>query len=131
MKTIVYVSGPYSADSNELIECNVRTAMDAAYNLMEAGFIVICPHLSYYYGRGDWDFWMDQCLGLLTIVDVMCVIGTSPGVIKEIEQAINLGVAIEYSIASVINNFSNEAIEARNAEVNKLVSNLLLSEEKL
>ena len=121
MAITVYVSAPYSADSNELIEANVRIAMDSAFKLMEAGFIVICPHLCHFYNKETWDFWMNQCLGLLALVDVVCVIGISKGVFKEIQQAMNMGIAINYSVEDTINNHSTEAIEKRRLAREKFV----------
>lgn len=41
---IIYISGPYSADTEEGIKENIRRASEVALRAWEKGWTVICPH---------------------------------------------------------------------------------------
>lgn len=43
-RPLIYVSGPYRADSEYGVTANIRRAGDVALSLWRAGFAVICPH---------------------------------------------------------------------------------------
>jgi hypothetical protein len=43
---IVYVAGPYRADTREGVERNIQKARKVAIALWERGYGVICPHLN-------------------------------------------------------------------------------------
>lgn len=43
---IVYIAGPYRADTKEDISANIERARDAASSLWAAGHTVICPHMN-------------------------------------------------------------------------------------
>lgn len=44
MKKVIYVAGPYRADSEWQVVQNIRRAEEAAMKLWRAGWVVICPH---------------------------------------------------------------------------------------
>lgn len=43
---LIYVAGPYSAPTPELVDANIANAGDAAITLWRQGHAVICPHLN-------------------------------------------------------------------------------------
>lgn len=65
---IIYVAGPYRADSAWQIEQNIHEAEKYALMLWRAGFTAICPHKNTAHfggahGMSD-DVWLDGCLVL-------------------------------------------------------------------
>jgi hypothetical protein len=46
MRSVVYIAGPYSADTKEGVEANIQVAHDVAQQLWHMGFAVICPHMN-------------------------------------------------------------------------------------
>jgi nucleoside 2-deoxyribosyltransferase len=43
---LIYVAGPYSADTPEQVQANIKQAADIAKRLWAMGHAVICPHLN-------------------------------------------------------------------------------------
>lgn len=43
---LVYISGPYSADTIRGVVRNIRVAEEAAIRFWQAGYAVLCPHLN-------------------------------------------------------------------------------------
>ena len=43
---VLYISGPYSAPTEDGIENNIDRAREAAQRLWDMGYVVICPHLN-------------------------------------------------------------------------------------
>lgn len=46
MKRVIYVAGPYRADSAYGVYQNIRKAEAKAVELWQEGWIVLCPHLN-------------------------------------------------------------------------------------
>lgn len=61
-KIVVYVSGAYSGNSKEEIARNIQLAREAAIQLWEIGFAVICPHLNTIYFEEDCNCTYDDYL---------------------------------------------------------------------
>ena len=66
-----YVAGPYS---NGNVAANVRKAVKAGIELIEAGHAPYIPHLSHYIelqSKQDYDVWMEVGLKWLMVSDAM------------------------------------------------------------
>jgi len=106
---IIYISGPYSADTNEGKLQNTQTAIDVGIELIRKGYTVIIPHLSHYTDMRaqelgiefSWEIWMKQDLELLERCDALYFIGESRGACIELERAKELGLRIFYSLEEV------------------------------
>ena len=106
---IIYVSGPYSEDTEEQILFNVNQAIFYGIEIMRKGHNVIVPHLSHYMekqaqefaGGFSWDRWMAQDLALLEKCDAFFFVGPSKGACVELERAKELGLPIYYSLDEV------------------------------
>lgn len=74
---IVYVAGPFRANTAWGIECNVRRAEEAAAMLvMEFGVMPMIPHANtrYFHGMGDDSFWLEGTLELMRRCDALYLI---------------------------------------------------------
>lgn len=106
---IIYVSGPYSADTEEGRLFNVKTAIFYGIELMRKGHSVIVPHLSHYMeghaqlfaGGFTWDRWLEQDLEILERCDALYFIGESRGANLEREKALDWGLTVYYSVGEV------------------------------
>jgi hypothetical protein len=98
----VYVSGPYTQGDTEQ---NVRTAMQAAAALMEAGHAPFCPHLSHYIDierPQPYDEWLRVDLAWVAVCDaVLRLPGVSPGAEIEVDRAEHLGIPVYYNIGDL------------------------------
>ncbi len=108
---IVYIAGPYT---NGDVAENVKNAMDAASQLIDAGISPYVPHLAHFLHMNklqDYEKWM--CIGLefLEISDVVLLLpGKSPGAERETVRAAELKIPVFTNINDLINayNFSEE-----------------------
>lgn len=100
MKTqIVYVAGPYTADTPEQVHLNVNAAMEVASRLFGKGHIPVIPHLSHFwhlylltkYGSSyDYEDWIRYTLVLLDRCDAIYYMSSSPGADGELRYAMEL-----------------------------------------
>ena len=103
----VYVAGPYTKGD---VALNVRAAIDASHELMNAGHVPFVPHFSHFQHMihpreyEDWlayDFeWLPMCDALLRLP------GESSGADREIEFANELGIPVHHSIESLLSDDS-------------------------
>lgn len=122
-KYVVFVSGPLThGDTTE----NVKAAHEAGLELHRAGFSVIIPHDSVFWGNStcvvrddkpDQAFltqkdvegthyhdWLDSCFSIISRCDaVLRLPGTSPGADKEVKHAIEHDILVFYSVKDLIN----------------------------
>ena len=100
---IVYISGPYSKGDPVI---NVRNAVKAADDVLEAGFIPLCPHLSHLWhtiSPKPWEEWMRIDLELLQACKaVLRLPGESKGADMEVAEAKRLGIPVYYSIEELV-----------------------------
>jgi hypothetical protein len=87
--TLVYIAGPYSSDP----EPNVKAAIVAAEEVLQAGMIPHVPHLSHYWHtihqEHDWDTWLKIDIEILLRSDaVLRIPGESKGADLEMKTAI-------------------------------------------
>lgn len=104
----VFVAGPYSANADDLILCNVLTACREAAKLVEAGLFPFVPHLSHYVDRCcatyvDYEVWMNQTLQWVDACKcVLRLPGVSPGADREVERASQLGIPVFTTVQEVV-----------------------------
>lgn len=106
---IIYISGPYTADTVEGKLQNTQNTIDVGIELIRKGHTVIIPHLSHYTDMRaqelgidiSWETWMKQDLELLERCDALYFIGESRGANLEREKALDWGLPVYYSLEEV------------------------------
>ncbi len=99
---VVYVAGPYTADTWGNVIANVGHAMDISAMLLHEGYTVICPHsMTHTYEQYalDYNVFIESDLQLVTRSDVLFVLrnwGNSSGTQGEIARAMELGLCVVY-----------------------------------
>lgn len=73
---MLYIAGPYRADTPWLIEQNIRNAEEVAILVAKIGAIPVCPHSMYRFFQGSLpdEFWLGATLGLLKKCDGIVMI---------------------------------------------------------
>lgn len=97
---VIYLAGPYRADTWGKVKTNVAQAMDVAAELLAAGYTVICPHSMTHefemYNLPD-DVFLDSDLRLLERCDAVIMLPNwraSKGSIAENRHAWERGVQV-------------------------------------
>lgn len=88
---LVYISGPYSAPTEEEKLANVERANEAAVEVMKRGHTPIVPHLTHYVEKTcrrlgldvSWDRWLEMDLEILGRCDYLIFLAPSPGALME------------------------------------------------
>ena len=86
MKRVIFVSGPYSADSNLEILSNIIKAVKVANELWRKGWVVICPHGNTFMMEGDYQMFIDGNLELIDRSDAVFMMqgwARSKGAVRE------------------------------------------------
>lgn len=96
---VIYVAGPYRAETAWLVEQNIRRAEEAALVLWGMGFAVICPHTNTRFFNGECTdtIWLAGGLELLRRCDAVYVLPNSEnskGTQAEIVEAERLGIPV-------------------------------------
>lgn len=98
---VIFVSGPYRADSTKGILTNIRKARKVALRLWSEGWAVICPHsnTALFDGECDDNVWLDGDIEILRRCDAIYMMEgwiRSIGARAEHELARELGMEIYY-----------------------------------
>jgi hypothetical protein len=106
-RPVVFVCGPYRADSAWEIEQNVRRAEEVALYLWREGAVAVCPHAMtrYYQGAADDDLWLSGMRILLMRCDAVVTVGEwrqSEGSRLEVDVAAECGMPIFASVESLL-----------------------------
>lgn len=100
----VYIAGPMSGSG--AIASNVRIAIQAADELMQAGFFPFVPHLTHFWhmiSPKEYEEWLELDFGWLAVCNaVLRLPGESPGADREVDRATDLGIPVFYSVAEVV-----------------------------
>lgn len=100
---VVYVAGPYRADSEYGVVQNIRRAEQLAIEVWKAGAAAICPHKNsaLFGGLMPDETWLEGGMEFLRRSDAMIVVDSwedSEGTKEEIELAKELGIPIFWEI---------------------------------
>ena len=103
---VVYIAGPYRANTLHGIRLNIRRAEEAAIGIWQMGCVALCPHknTALFDGLADDSIWLRGGLELLRRCDALLVLPNSEnskGTQAEIELAGELGIPVYYSMSSL------------------------------
>lgn len=107
---LVYVAGPYTADTNEGMLANVRAMMEVGTQLIERGHAPFIPTLNHWWDlyveetrgkRFDWRVWMDVVNLIVPRCDAFFYTAASKGTDIELQIAKACGLTIYTSIEEV------------------------------
>ena len=98
---VVYVAGPFRADSAWKIEQNIRRAEDASLELWLAGYAVLCPHANsrHFHGEFPDEVVLAGDITLLLRCDIiymLCGWEESSGSRNELKAAQAAGLLVMY-----------------------------------
>ncbi len=73
MGKVIFISGKYRADTEWELEQNIENARNAAADLWQQGYIVICPHMNSAHMGGlcDDSIWLDGYIEILKRCDAI------------------------------------------------------------
>lgn len=101
---LIYVSGPYSANTDDDIMGNVRWAMGAASHIFKLGHEPFIPHLFHFFDEWvknaqsryhpTYEDYMRVDLALVPRCDGFLLLGRSPGAMRELALAKEVGIPI-------------------------------------
>jgi hypothetical protein len=106
----IYIAGPLSADTKEIVFANCQRAVDAGIELMRKGHFPFVPHLSLWTNTRakvkhdvefTWEQWMKLDDAFLQCCDALLYLGSSRGADQELARAKELGLQIFYSVDEV------------------------------
>ncbi len=108
-RLLVYIAGPYSADTAEQRERNVQAAVDAGIALFLRGHFPYIPHLTHHVDlraketgiRLEWEDFISWDLPWLERCDALLYLGSSKGADLELQVAKRLGKRILRSVQAV------------------------------
>jgi len=93
---LVFVAGPYTADTPEETLANVRAAMAAGLTLRRYGFVPLIPHLLHFLHEYNnetggpeilYEGWMAITLRYVLSADAIYIVAPSPGTNREVDLA--------------------------------------------
>lgn len=89
---MVYIAGPFTADTAWDIEQNIRVAESMAYDIVRIGAFPVCPHANgrFFHGLQTPDYWYEGTLELMRRCDGVMLVKNwqrSKGAVKEYEEA--------------------------------------------
>ena len=97
-RPLVYVSGPYSADTPEEVQRNVCAAIRTGDAVYACGGLDVVPHLSHYAQQlcpRSYEGWLAVDLELVRRCDIVVRLrGPSPGADREVALAESLGIPV-------------------------------------
>lgn len=96
---LVFVSGPYRAETVEQRQSNIMKARAKSIELWKQGYAVICPHMNtaHFDGMCPDEVWLEGDIEILRRCDVIAMVDgweSSVGAKAELEIAEQLGMEI-------------------------------------
>ena len=103
MKHLIYVAGPYRADTEWGVKQNIDRAEAVALKYWRAGYAVFCPHKnsSFMGGSCPDETWLEGGLVILKRCDAIVMMtgwGNSPGACRELEVAMAANIPYFFDI---------------------------------
>lgn len=107
---VIYIAGPYRAETPWRVLANIRTAQEAALRIWKLGGVAICPHSNtgLFDGECTEDVWLTGDMELLRRCDAVLMIGEwqkSQGACAERQLAEDLGLPVFYDTSLSTLNF--------------------------
>ena len=107
---VVYIAGPYRAETPWRVQANIRAAQEAALTIWKLGAVALCPHSNtgQFEGECPDDVWLVGDLELLRRCDAVLMIGAwrhSQGASAEHQLASELGLPIFYDTSLTTLNY--------------------------
>lgn len=98
-QTVVYVAGPFRAETSWQVEQNIRRAEALALELWKMGYAVVCPHLNTRHFQGELpdSAWLKGDLAILQKCDLVVVTpdwDRSAGAREEVAAALRAGIPV-------------------------------------
>lgn len=98
---VIYIAGPYRADTEWGVVQNIRKAEEAALFVWRCGGVALCPHknTALFGGACPDDVWLRGDLELLSRCDAVWMIGEwgeSAGAQAEVQYAFEYGIPVLY-----------------------------------
>ena len=105
-RPFVFVTGPYSAPTEEEVKNNIQKAVNIGRILFQKGYYPIVPHVLVreYYNSEDkngifgYEPMMQYTLQIVSKCDILLLIDHSPGADREWKFAESLGIPIHFDI---------------------------------
>ncbi len=96
---VVYIAGPYRANSPWLVEQNIRAAETAMRAVVDIGMVPLCPHTMTRYMDGSDDYWLAATLELMRRCDAVLLTypaaaEDSIGTRAEVDEALRIGIPV-------------------------------------
>ena len=109
MKLRIYVAGPYSAETPELVRANVDRAVRIGVELAYRGHYPVVPHTTWLLEQEmlvrnrtmPYQYWLDLTAGWLECCDALYYIASSPGADRELRDAMTEMMPIYRSLEDV------------------------------
>lgn len=105
---VVYISGPYTAATEEAVAANVAAAKRAGQEIMRRGHVAVCPHTMTHRwedtGELTWADFLRGDIAILERCDAICMVGAwedSQGALRELARARELRLYVFEGAAQV------------------------------
>ena len=121
-RPFVFVTGPYSADTEAQETANIQRAVDLGRKVFQKGYYPIVPHvlIREYYVHGDpglfgYEALMRFTLAIVPKCDIVLLYAHSPGADREWKLAEQLGKPVYFSIDDLPDLTRGEGNSANNS----------------
>ncbi len=104
---LVFVAGPYRADSEWQVLLNIRKAEEFSLRLWNSGFAVLCPHknTAFFGGAAADSVWLDGAQEMLRRCDAVFAVpawAESEGARNEVALARSLKIPVFEDLPSIV-----------------------------
>jgi len=108
-RPLVFVTGPYSALTEEEVKCNIEKAIETGRAVFNKGYYPIVPHLlirEYYNPRDGsgifgYEPLMQYTLAIARRCDLLLIYAHSPGADREWKLAESLGKPVHFHVSQL------------------------------
>jgi len=101
---LVYVAGPFSGPTRNVVEANIRRAVEVGLEVAKAGFMPVVPHANTadpeYEKVQPYEFWIEGTTALLLLCDAMVVVPDATVVLISIRRFQQSGRGMHELLAS-------------------------------